>query len=166
MSNETVLRGKGFVVHRCAEQRAREVGAKRSADLHGLDRAACRSATPDVINELTERDPERSLEKTTVLDVASELKCGGPARAPHAEIGICLRALAENEGHGGQAQDVVDHRGAAEQPDVRRQRRLRANNAALALEALEQRGFLAAHVRAGAHPYFEIECVRGTRDAG
>ena len=40
---------------------------------------------------------------------------------------------------------------------MRRQRRLGADQAARALEAFQQRGFLAADIGAGADPHFEVE---------
>ena len=40
---------------------------------------------------------------------------------------------------------------------MRRQRRLGAHDAALALEAFEQRGLLAADIGAGAHAQFDVE---------
>ena len=52
---------------------------------------------------------------------------------------------------------VVDHRRLAEQALDRRQRRLEAHHAALAFEALEQRGLFAADVGAGRRAHFEVE---------
>ncbi len=64
---------------------------------------------------------------------------------------------------------VVDDRRLAEQSRDRRQRRLEAHHAALALEALEHRGLFAADVGAGAEPDLEIERAsrcRGRRRRG
>ena len=47
--------------------------------------------------------------------------------------------------------------GLPNRPLMRRQRRLGAHLAALAFEALEQRGLLAADVGAGADPHLEVE---------
>ena len=70
-----------------------------------------------------------------------------------------MRALGQDERHGGEREHVVDHGRLAEQALVRRQRRLGAHDAALAFEALQQRRFLAAHVGAGADADLEIERV-------
>ena len=48
---------------------------------------------------------------------------------------------------------------------MRRQRRLGAHLAALAFEAFQQRGLLAADIGAGADAHFEIEAVRRAADA-
>ena len=47
---------------------------------------------------------------------------------------------------------------------MRRQRRLGANDAAAALEAFQERGFLAADIGAGADADFQIEAVAGAAD--
>src|SRR6476620_8604838 len=52
--------------------------------------------------------------------------------------------------HPEQRLDVVDQRGLAEQSDLERVRRLVPRQAALAFDALQQRGFLAADIGAGA----------------
>src|SRR2546429_9137353 len=60
------------------------------------------------------------------------------------------RTLAQNGRHGGEAQRVVDGGGRAVQAEIRRERRLEARLAWLALERVEERGLLPADVRAGA----------------
>ena len=119
---------------------------------------------PICLDQLAERDAERRFEQPAVLDVAGQLNRRRAARAAHAVVGVGLGAFAEDERHRGQAQDVVDDGGPAEEAVVRRQRRLRAHDAALALQAFEQRRFLAAHIRAGAHADLEIECVSRAGD--
>ena len=54
--------------------------------------------------------------------------------------------------------------GLPNRPLMRRQRRLGAHQPALALEAFEQRGFLAADIGAGADADFEVEAIVRTRD--
>ena len=51
-------------------------------------------------------------------------------------------------------------------PLMRRQRRLGAHLAALAFEAVEQRGFLAADIGAGADPDLDVEIVGRAGNAG
>jgi hypothetical protein len=55
---------------------------------------------------------------------------------------------------------VVDERGAAVQARNGRERRLQPGLAALALEALEQRGLLAADIGAGANSQLQLEGFR------
>src|SRR5882762_8851808 len=67
------------------------------------------------------------------------------------------RTLAQNGRHGGEAQRVVDGGGRAVQTEIRRERRLEARLAGLALERVEERGLLAADVRAGADEGVQVE---------
>src|SRR2546421_10751447 len=67
------------------------------------------------------------------------------------------RTLAQNGRHGGEAQRVVDGGGRAVQAEIRRERRLEARLAGLALERVEQRRLLAADVRAGADEGGQVE---------
>ena len=79
------------------------------------------------------------------------------------EAGEPLRALAQDRRHRGEALRVVDRGGLAVQAEVRRERRLEARLALLALERLEQRGFLAADVGAGADERVEVEVDAGAQ---
>ena len=80
--------GEGLVVERRVEQRAREIGAERPADLHGAHRAARARAAADVVDQLAERDAEGGLEQAAMLDVAGELDRHRAARPAHAEIAV------------------------------------------------------------------------------
>ena len=60
MADQAVARGEGLVVERRVEQRAREIGAERPADLHRAHRAAAARAAADVVDQLAERDAERA----------------------------------------------------------------------------------------------------------
>ena len=84
-------------------------------------------------------------------------------------------ALLDDVAHPVQRLDVVDQRRQAEQADLERIRRLVPRQAALALDAFEQRGFLAADVGAGAAAQcsvgppggsFAISRSRISREAG
>ena len=82
-----------------------------------------------------------------------------PRERPMPKSAIGLGALGEDRRHGGQRDHVVDDGRLAEQALVRRQRRLGADLAALAFEAFEQRGLLAADIGAGADADLEVEGV-------
>ena len=60
--------------------------------------------------------------------------------------------------------DVVDRGRAAPEAELRRERRLHARIAALALERIHQRRFLAADVRAGTAVEIEIRAEPGSED--
>ena len=70
----------------------------------------------------------------------------------------------QNRRHHRDRLDVVDRRRAAVEADLRREWRLQARLALLALQALEQRGLLAADVGAGAA--MEVDVVVPPRPAG
>ncbi len=166
VTDEAILCGEGFVVEWRIEERTGKIGPKRAADLHGADLTARRRASPDVVDELAEGDAEGRFVEAAVLDVAGELDRHRAARATHAVVGIGLRTLGKNERHRREREHVVDHGRAAEQALVGGERRLGANDAALALEAFEQRGLLAADIGAGAHADFEFEGMLRAGDLG
>ena len=99
-----------------------------------------------------------------MLDVAGELDWHGAARPAHAEIAVIGGAVAHDDRHGRKRQHIVDDGRLAEEPDMGRERRLGANLAALALDALEKRGLLAADIGAGADAHLHVEGVVGTGD--
>src|SRR5579883_904396 len=165
MADQPVACGKGLIVERRVEQRAREIGAERTADLRRAHRAAGKRAAADIVDELAERNAEGSLEQAAMADVAGELDRHGAARAPYAEIGIGLATIGKNEGHRGERQHVIDDGGLAEQTLVRRQWRLGADDAAAAFQALQERGFLTADIGAGADAHLDVEGVARTGDA-
>src|SRR5215831_18132353 len=113
--------------------------------------------TAEVVDQLAQRDAERLLDQAAARDVAGELERQRAARPAHAVVGVEPRAAVEDDRDRGQGDHVVDHGRLAEQPGDRGQRRLGAHHAALALEAVEHRGLLAADVRAGAAPDVELE---------
>src|SRR5690606_9094318 len=93
-----------------------------------------------------------------VLDVAGELDRHRALRALDAEAAVERgTALGEDVRDGREREHVVDHRRAAEQALDRGQRRLGADFAALAFERVQQRGFLAADIGAGADADLAVE---------
>ena len=163
MADQAVARRERLVVERRVEQRAGEIGAERAADLHRAHRPPARRAAADIVDQFAQRDAERGLEQPAMLDVAGELDRHGAARAAHAEIAIERGAFGQDHRHRGERQHVVDDGRPAEQPLMRRQRRLRAHIAALAFEAFEQRGLLAADIGAGADAHLDVEGKRRIR---
>ena len=71
-----------------------------------------------------------------------------------------VRALLDDVAHPAQRLDIVDQRRQAEQADLERIGRLVARQAALALDAFEQRGFLAADIGAGAAAHMQRRPAR------
>jgi hypothetical protein len=82
-----------------------------------------------------------------------------PAALLRPERLVGLAPVEDDPRHGGQRLDVIDHRRPAVEPDHRREGRLEARVAALALERFEQRRLLAADVgpRAGVHVEVALE---------
>ena len=112
-----------------------------------------------------------------LLDITGELKRLRSQRTARAVACVGLPTLVQDEGNGGKAENVVDHRGLAEQAFQCGKRRFGPNHAAAALQAFQHGGFLAANVRAGADAHLhgegaartgdiraEIACVEGKVD--
>src|SRR5579863_4505089 len=70
------------------------------------------------------------------------------------------RALLDDVAHPPQRLDIVDQRRQSEQPDLERIWRLVPRQSTLALDAFEQRGFLAADIGAGAAPHMQPRPAR------
>ena len=113
------------------------------------------------LEQVRERDAERHLEVAGLRDVAGDREDHRAARVRRPEAREPLRALAQDRRHRGEALRVVDRGRLAVQAEVGRERRLEARLALLALERLEQRGFLAADVGAGADERVEVEVDAG-----
>ena len=154
-----------FVVERQAELRAREIGAERPADLDRADGTAAPRSAADLVDELAEGDAERRFKEPGVLDVAGELDRHRAARLAHAEVAVEGAALLQDQRHGGKREHVVDDGRLAEQPLVRRERRLGADDAALSLQAVEEGRLLAADIGAGADPDLQVELMRRAGNA-
>ena len=100
MADQTISRGKGFIVERRIEQRAWKICTERAADLHGADGATAGGSAADFVDQFAERDAERNLEQAAISDVARELDRHGATRAADAEIGIGLGPASQNERDG------------------------------------------------------------------
>ena len=87
------------------------------------------------------------------------------ARTAHAVVLIEGGAVVDDHRHAGEGEHVVDDRRLAEQAFQGRERRLRADHAALAFQALQQRSFLAADIGAGSGAHFHVVIVGRVGDA-
>ena len=87
-----------------------------------------------------------------------------PGRPVDADLGVLLAAHLHDVRDRRQRLDVVDDRRLRVEAFDRGERRLEARHAALAFERLEQRGLLAADVRAGAAVHDDLEVEAGTED--
>src|SRR5262249_38352855 len=115
--------------------------------------------------ELLHLQAHRRLVDSGPVDVAGEAVELGPRVllvAP--DLREPLRAAVDDVDDAGERFDVVDDRRRSEDPPDRRERRLDPRLAALALEALDQPGFLAADVGAGAAVDRQVERVAGSQD--
>src|SRR5690606_11370409 len=109
------------------------------------------------LEQLRERRTERDLEVTRALDVAGHGEDLRAARLRRTHLREPLAAIAHDRRNGCEALGIVDRRRLAVEPEVRRERRLEARHALLALEGLEQRGLFAADVGAGAEEGIEVK---------
>ena len=63
MADQAILGGEGFIVKRRIEKCAREIRAKWTTDLHGLDRAASSGAAADIIDYFAKCEAKGSFEQ-------------------------------------------------------------------------------------------------------
>src|SRR5690606_32799462 len=108
------------------------------------------------LEQLRKRNAERQLVVAGFLDVTRHGENRGAARALDAQVGEPLRTFAQDRRNRRDALRVVDRRGLAVEPEIRRKRRLEARLAGLALERLEERRLLAADVRARADERVDV----------
>jgi hypothetical protein len=145
--------GRGHVLEgdAAAELARRQARPRRPADLH----------------RLVSRAPRRRAPAATVCRTGTR-RCRGARRRPTptwslvpADFGVPMRAHQAPPSRAMCAAapglDVVDHRRLAQVAVGHRERRADARDAALALERLDQRRLLAAHVRAGAEVDLDVE---------
>ncbi len=157
MADHAAEFGELLVVEGGVEQAGRPVGAQGAADLHRPHRPAAGGAAAEIHDQLAQGQAEGALDQAATADVAGELDRHGAARATHAVVAIGRGTVGQDPGHAGEADDVVDHGRLAEEARYRRQRRLEADLAAPALQALQQRGLLAADIGACTQAGLEME---------
>ncbi len=85
MANQATGGGEGLVVEDRVEQRRREIGAERSADLDRLDRATRNRAAANLIDQLAERQAKGGLVEAAMLQIACELDRDRAMRTADAE---------------------------------------------------------------------------------
>ena len=166
MAEQATGRGERLVVHGHIKGVRRKVGTEGSADLHSTQGAPRARAPAVPLDELTECHAEGELDDAAASDVARELEDLGAARALHAECLIRRGAVGDDPGHRSEGEDVVDQGRLAKETLECGDRRLRSDHAALALEALEHRGFLAADIGAGTLDNADVEGTTGAHDVG
>ena len=148
---------KLLVVHRQVEAVRRQVRAQRTTDLDRPDRPAGARAAAVALDQLAERDARTAARRSRrgrCCPPAGRPGCRGTGRA---ERGVRLRRRRRGSSAPRERQHVVDDGRLAEQALERRDRRLGPHLAALALEALEHRGLLAADVGACPDAHVEVE---------
>src|SRR5258708_241121 len=124
--------------------------ARSAARQVALEDMALRHAAAELVDQLTHGDAGGG-----ELD-AGRFDAAGDREAAHALALVAPlgghdgRALLDDVAHPEDGLDIVDQRRPAEEADLARERRLVARQAALALDALEHRRFLAADIGAGA----------------
>src|ERR1700674_1516586 len=96
------------------------------------------------------------------LDVTRDRENHGAPGIHGTQSGKPRGALAHDRGHGSEALRIVDGGRLAEQAEVGGERRLEARLAGLALEGLEQCGFLTADIRPRTDEGVQIEIDAGT----
>src|SRR6202008_403741 len=99
-----------------------------------------------LVDQLAERNAHRLLDDALLVHMAADLEELGALDVLAPEGGEPRRAATQDRRHDRDRFDVVDRSRAAPEARTRRERRLQARLALLALEALDLRGFLAADI--------------------
>ena len=143
---------------------ARQHRRARAAGEPRLDLAALGRAAGEVEDDLARGDAEHDLVVARALDAARDRDDLRARRGLRADLRVLRAAHLEHDRDVHQRLDVVDQRRALVEALDRRERRLQARVAALALQRVQQRGLLAADVGAGAAVHDEVERVVGAED--
>lgn len=111
------------------------------------------------VDELLHRYAQFDLVHPGLVDVAAGTDQLGAGALADADLGIFRAAFVDDGHHRANGLHVVHHGGPAPKAFHRREGRLDARVAALALEAFQQRRFLPADVgpRTHVHVYFQVE---------
>ena len=136
------------VVHRRVDLRGRQHRNGRAAGNHRLELATARDTACDVVDQLAQRHSELALVVSGPLDVPGQREHRRPRRGGDADLRERLGAQLDDLRNERDRAHVVDLRRCAVQAVHGRERRPRARLAALTFERLEERGLLAADVRA------------------
>mmetsp|Transcript_9730 Transcript_9730/g.39603 ORF Transcript_9730/g.39603 Transcript_9730/m.39603 type:complete len:528 (-) Transcript_9730:20-1603(-) len=135
-------------------------GHRRAAWDDGLEvLPAAADAAAVLVDELAHRDGHFFLDDDRVVDVARDGEQLGAGVVLAAERVEPARAAAQDRRRDGDGLDVGHRRRAAEDADVRRERRLEPRLALLALERLDERRLLAADVRPRAAVQVDVVVV-------
>ena len=128
----------------------------RAAQKNCLQLAAARHASGK-INQLAQRGPHGDFVDAGARHVSAKTKEPGAGGVFRAQLGVSRAAFEDDAGNVDQRFHVVDRGGLAEESRLRGERRLVARFAAIAFDRVEERGFFAADIRAGAAANFNVE---------
>src|SRR3954453_2927897 len=120
--------------------------------------------TAGQVEQLAQGDPERCLELTGSLHVAIERVERHALALLGAHRGEPVGPVAHDRRHGGDRLDVVDHGRRGVQPRDSGERRTQPWLSATSFERVEQRGLLAADVRASTRVHGQLEVEARTVD--
>ena len=155
VADHTPSRGEGFVIERGVELRLGQISSQRPTHLNRTDGSTGGRTSAELIKHLAQRDAEGLLDQSAPLDVACQLERERAPGSPRTETSVKGAAFVHDQRHGCQGHDIVDERRPSPQPGQRRNWRLRAHHATLALEALQHGGFFTANV--GACPATDVQ---------
>ena len=164
MTQECPDRGQRLIVNRDVELRGGDVGAERPSHLHRPNRPAARRAAAIVVEKLAQAQAKSALDEPAAPHVAGELQRQRAARLAGTEVAVVRGAARQDDRDARQRNHVVDNGWLAEKSLDRGQRRPHTDLAALALEALEHRGFLAADVGTGPQAHLKLELPSAAHD--
>ena len=157
--------GEGLVVDGRVEKFGRDAPAGRTSGLHGFDRAFARSAS-ELLNDLAEGHAHRNLDQPGPANRARQGEDLGSLAFRGADRGEPIAAFLDDRRHVGEGFDVVDQGRQIPEPGFGRVGGPGARYAPLALDRMQERGFLTADVCPGTNANIEPEVKPRFRRSG
>ena len=144
-----------FIVNGQVNEGRRDAAARGAAGLDRLEGLAVEYAAADILDDGAQVGAHGDFDQTGPVDLAGQGKGLGAPALVRAETGIPGCSLLHDGRDGGQGFHVVDVGRLAKEAGHGREGRAGAGHAALTLNALHQRGFLAADKGAGT--FFDLD---------
>ncbi len=157
-SNEAVI------VDSSVEVLGSQASARRTTGLDGLELTAVLDAAANLVDNLTQGDAHRNLDKADVVDLACEGKHLRAFRLLGSDAAEPLGALGDDDGNVGESLDIVHVRGLAHIAADSGERRFQCRLAALTFHRVDQSSLLTADESAGTVAELDVEVEAAAED--
>src|SRR6267142_285985 len=156
--------GQSFEIDAHVNHRGRKVARRGAGRRERFQLAASANATGVIKNDFAHGRAHGDFENSGASHVATDADKLQTARAAQALRGEPIDTPRQNLRHVDESLDVIEHRGLLPETRLHRKRRFVARFGSMPLNRLQQRGFLAADIAAGADKNFEFEVKFAAED--